>query len=142
MQAKRSRRGQKGGIITMPFILGKLLFRPRNIPFSFNFLFWVLIIFVIKNFVFNLIVIIFGVVNEICDKLAVVGFGTNMLNYLTKQLHLPLTRAANTLTNFNGTASLTPLLGAFIADAYAGRFWTITFASTIYLLVKNLSFSH
>ncbi|CAL8994944.1 unnamed protein product [Prunus brigantina] len=70
--------------------------------------------------------------NEICEKLAVVGFNANMISYLTTQLHMPLTKAANTLTNFGGTASLTPLLGAFLADAYAGRFWTITIASIIY----------
>ncbi|KAL9148965.1 hypothetical protein ABFS82_12G078700 [Erythranthe guttata] len=70
--------------------------------------------------------------NEICEKLAVVGFSTNMISYLTTQLHLPLTKAANTLTNFGGTAAMTPLLGAFIADAFAGRFWTITAASIIY----------
>ncbi|KAB1994089.1 hypothetical protein ES319_D13G075600v1 [Gossypium barbadense] len=70
--------------------------------------------------------------NEICEKLAVVGFNTNMISYLTTQLHMPLTKAANTLTNFGGTASLTPLLGAFISDSYAGRFWTITVASIIY----------
>ncbi|KAL6566394.1 hypothetical protein OROGR_002009 [Orobanche gracilis] len=70
--------------------------------------------------------------NEICEKLAVVGFGTNMLSYLTSELHLPLTKAANTLTNFGGTAAMTPLLGAFLADAFAGRFWTIAIASIIY----------
>ncbi|KAL8161320.1 hypothetical protein V2J09_012809 [Rumex salicifolius] len=70
--------------------------------------------------------------NEVCEKLAVVGFQTNMINYLTTQLHLPLTKAANTLTNFGGTASLTPLLGAFISDSYIGKFWTITVASLIY----------
>ncbi|XP_052199120.1 protein NRT1/ PTR FAMILY 3.1-like [Diospyros lotus] len=70
--------------------------------------------------------------NEVCEKLAVVGFGTNMISYLTLQLHMPITKAANTLTNFGGTASLTPLLGAFLADAFAGRFWTITVASIIY----------
>lgn len=70
--------------------------------------------------------------NEICEKLAVVGFSTNMISYLTTQLHMPLTKAANTLTNFGGTASLTPLLGAFISDSYAGKFWTITMASVLY----------
>eukprot|EP00257_Ricinus_communis_P009896 XP_002529118.3 protein NRT1/ PTR FAMILY 3.1 [Ricinus communis] len=87
-------KGQKGGMITMPFIFA----------------------------------------NEACEKLAVVGFNTNMISYLTTQLHLPLTKAANTLTNFSGTSSLTPLLGAFLADSYAGRFWTITVASIIYQL--------
>uniref|UniRef100_A0A0V0IF92 Putative nitrite transporter-like n=1 Tax=Solanum chacoense TaxID=4108 RepID=A0A0V0IF92_SOLCH len=80
--------------------------------------------------------------NEICEKLAVVGFGTNMVIYLTNELHLPLTKAANTLTNFGGTASLTPLIGAFIADTFAGRFWTITVASIIYqigMIILTLS---
>ncbi|KAK6157661.1 hypothetical protein DH2020_011909 [Rehmannia glutinosa] len=53
-------------------------------------------------------------------------------SYLTTQLHLPMTKAANTLTNFGGTAAMTPLLGAFIADAFTGRFWTIAIASIIY----------
>ncbi|TXG56828.1 hypothetical protein EZV62_018141 [Acer yangbiense] len=70
--------------------------------------------------------------NEVCEKLAVVGFTTNMISYLTTQMHMPLTKAANTLTNFGGTSSLTPLIGAFIADSYAGRFWTISVASIIY----------
>ncbi|XP_057765712.1 protein NRT1/ PTR FAMILY 3.1-like [Salvia miltiorrhiza] len=72
---------------------------------------------------------IFG--NEVGEKLAVVGFSTNMISYLTGQLHLPMTKAANTLTNFGGTGALTPLLGAFISDAFAGRFWTITIASVL-----------
>jgi dipeptide/tripeptide permease len=79
--------------------------------------------------------------NEITEKLAVVGFNTNMISYLTTQLHMPLTKAANTLTNFGGTSSLTPLLGAFISDAYAGRFWTITIASVIYQIVFYSSIS-
>ncbi|XAR72368.1 hypothetical protein NMG60_11018983, partial [Bertholletia excelsa] len=80
----------------------------------------------------GLITMPFIFANEVCEKLAVVGFATNMISYLTEQLHMPITKAANTLTNFGGTASLTPLLGAFISDAYVGRFWTITVASIIY----------
>ncbi|XP_030511698.2 protein NRT1/ PTR FAMILY 3.1-like [Rhodamnia argentea] len=70
--------------------------------------------------------------NEVCDKLAVVGFNLNMISYLTTQLNMPITKAANTLTNFDGAYTFTPLIGAFIADAYAGRFWTITVASISY----------
>ncbi|XP_052185931.1 protein NRT1/ PTR FAMILY 3.1-like [Diospyros lotus] len=80
----------------------------------------------------GLITMPFIFANEVCEKLAVVGFISNMMSYLTQQLHMPLSRAANTLTNFAGTSSLTPLLGAFVADAFAGRFWTITLASFIY----------
>jgi peptide/histidine transporter 3/4 len=71
----------------------------------------------------------------------VVGFTTNMMSYLTSELHMPLTKAANTITNLGGTASVTPLIGAFIADSYAGRFWTITVASIIYQIVEHLSLS-
>ncbi|OMO60037.1 Proton-dependent oligopeptide transporter family [Corchorus olitorius] len=85
---------KKGGIKTMPFILG----------------------------------------NDMCERFAMLGFAKNMVNYLGNEMHMPLTQAANTVTNFNGTSCLTPLLGAFISDAYAGRFWTITVASVIYLL--------
>ncbi|XP_078444616.1 major facilitator superfamily protein [Wolffia australiana] len=76
--------------------------------------------------------------NEIAEKLAVVGFSANMISYLTKELHMPLAKAATTVTNFGGAASLTPLLGAFLADAYLGRFWTIVIASVIYQLGMTL----
>ncbi|KAM1638683.1 hypothetical protein PS1_008675 [Malus domestica] len=36
--------------------------------------------------------------NKVCEKLAVVGFHANMISDLTTQLHMPLTKAANTLT--------------------------------------------
>ncbi|KAF5184206.1 NRT1/ PTR FAMILY 3.1 [Thalictrum thalictroides] len=75
--------------------------------------------------------------NEICERLAVVGFAVNMMSYLTLELHLPLTKSANILTNFAGTSTLTTFAGAFIADAYAGRFWTIIWASFIYLLAMT-----
>ncbi|XP_028761451.1 protein NRT1/ PTR FAMILY 3.1-like isoform X2 [Neltuma alba] len=49
-------------------------------------------------------------------------------------MNMPLVSASNTLTNFSGTSSFTPLIGAFIADSFAGRFWTIIIASLIYQL--------
>ncbi|XP_038697767.1 protein NRT1/ PTR FAMILY 3.1-like [Tripterygium wilfordii] len=76
----------------------------------------------------------FILANEVCDRFATTGFHANMITYLTQQLNLPLVKASNTLTNFGGTASFTPLIGALIADSCAGRFWTITFGSIIYEL--------
>ncbi|KAM3188947.1 hypothetical protein ACQJBY_067725 [Aegilops geniculata] len=70
--------------------------------------------------------------NEVAEKLAVVGFSTNMLTYLTQQMHMPLAKAATTLTNFGGTSAMTPLIGAYLADACIGRFWTIAGASVVY----------
>ncbi|RLN13118.1 hypothetical protein C2845_PM09G06730 [Panicum miliaceum] len=47
---------------------------------------------------------------------------------------MPLAKAATTLTNFGGTSAATPLIGAFLADACIGRFWTIAAASVVYQL--------
>lgn len=79
---------------------------------------------------------IFG--NEICEKLGAIGFSANLITYLTQTLHMDYVHAANLLTNFGGTSSLTPLLGAFLADAYVGRFWTIAVASVIYFLGTSI----
>ncbi|XP_039803666.1 protein NRT1/ PTR FAMILY 3.1-like [Panicum virgatum] len=74
----------------------------------------------------------FILANNFCDRIANVGFSSNLISYLTLQLHLPLVEASNIITNFNGTANLTPLIGGLIADSFAGRFWTITFGSVAY----------
>ncbi|KAK6149011.1 hypothetical protein DH2020_016536 [Rehmannia glutinosa] len=67
----------------------------------------------------------FILANEICDRFAGAGFHANMITYLTQVLNLPLVKASNTISNFGGTSSFTPLIGAFLADSFAGRFWTI-----------------
>lgn len=76
----------------------------------------------------------FILVTEVCDRFSTIGFHANMITYLTQQLNLPLVKASNIVSNFNGTASLTPLIGALIADSFAGRFWTIIVGSIIYEL--------
>ncbi|EYU18594.1 hypothetical protein ABFS82_10G150900 [Erythranthe guttata] len=76
----------------------------------------------------------FILANEICDRFGGAGFHANMITYLTQVLNLPLVKASNTISNFGGTSSFTPLIGAFIADSFAGRFYTITIASFVYLL--------
>ncbi|KAK8473373.1 hypothetical protein PHAVU_001G118900 [Phaseolus vulgaris] len=76
----------------------------------------------------------FILANELCDRFASAGFHGNLISYLTQELNMPLVSASNTLTNFGGTSSFTPLIGAIIADSFAGRFWTITVASLIFEL--------
>lgn len=73
--------------------------------------------------------------NEVCDRFAGAGFHANMISYLTQVLNLPNVKASNTLSNFAGTSSFTPLIGAFFADSFAGRYWTIVVGSIIYVLV-------
>ncbi|XP_042058986.1 protein NRT1/ PTR FAMILY 3.1-like isoform X2 [Salvia splendens] len=57
-----------------------------------------------------------------------------MITYLTQVLNLPLVKASNILSNFAGTSSFTPIIGALFADSFAGRFWTIIVGSFIYVL--------
>ncbi|MED6192192.1 hypothetical protein PIB30_007720 [Stylosanthes scabra] len=76
----------------------------------------------------------FILANELCDRFASAGFHANMITYLTQVMNMPLASASNTITNFTGTSSFTPLLGALIADSFAGRFWTILVATIIYEL--------
>lgn len=91
--------------------------------------------------IFNIFGVVSFTANEVCDKFAATGFHANMITYLTQVLNLPLVKASNTLTNFGGTASFTPLIGALIADSFAGRFWTIIFGSIIYQLVLPTLFT-
>lgn len=79
--------------------------------------------------------------NEICDRFAATGFHANLITYLTQQLNMPLVKASNTLTNFNGVASFMPIIGALVADSFAGRYFTIIIALLIYELVQFLSIS-
>ncbi|KAL1554723.1 hypothetical protein AAHA92_15252 [Salvia divinorum] len=76
----------------------------------------------------------FILANEACDRFATSGFHANMITYLTQVLNLPLVKASNTLANFAGTSNFTPIIGALFADSFAGRYWTITVGSFIYVL--------
>ncbi|CAN6486185.1 unnamed protein product [Victoria cruziana] len=67
------------------------------------------------------------------ERLAFYGIATNLMVYLTTQLHQGTVSAANNVTNWVGTVWMTPILGAYIADAHLGRFWTFVTSSIIYL---------
>ncbi|KAG4162804.1 hypothetical protein ERO13_D01G136300v2 [Gossypium hirsutum] len=70
--------------------------------------------------------------NECCERLAYYGIAANLVSYLTKKLHEGNVSAARNVTTWQGTCYLTPLIGAVLADAYWGRYWTIAAFSTIY----------
>ncbi|KAM7254944.1 hypothetical protein ACFE04_020185 [Oxalis oulophora] len=70
--------------------------------------------------------------NECCERLAFYGIATNLVTYLTAKLHQGNVSAARNVTTWSGTCYLTPLIGAVLADAYWGRYWTIAVFSTIY----------
>ncbi|XP_023914628.1 protein NRT1/ PTR FAMILY 8.3 isoform X1 [Quercus suber] len=71
---------------------------------------------------------------EGCERLAYYGIATNLVTYLTNKLHEGNVSAATIVTTWQGTCYLTPLIGAVLADAYWGRYWTIAAFSTIYFI--------
>ncbi|XP_008775060.1 protein NRT1/ PTR FAMILY 8.1 [Phoenix dactylifera] len=76
--------------------------------------------------------------NECCERLAYYGMSTNLVNYLKDHLHQGNSTAANNVTNWSGTCYILPLLGAFLADAYLGRYWTIASFMIIYIFGLTL----
>ncbi|CAI9782407.1 unnamed protein product [Fraxinus pennsylvanica] len=76
--------------------------------------------------------------NECCERLAYYGINTNLVNYLKFQMNESNVVAVTNVTNWSGTCYVTPLLGAFLADAYMGRYWTIATFSIIYVFGMTL----
>ncbi|CAJ1931675.1 unnamed protein product [Sphenostylis stenocarpa] len=72
--------------------------------------------------------------NETFERLAAFGLLANFMVYLTRELHLDQVYASNILNIWSGVTNFFPLIGAFISDAYAGRYRTIAFASFSSLL--------
>lgn len=76
--------------------------------------------------------------NECCERLAYYGMSSNLVVYFKQRLGQHSTTASNNVTNWSGTCYITPLIGAFVADAYLGRYWTIACFSTIYVIGMTL----
>ncbi|XP_042497926.1 protein NRT1/ PTR FAMILY 2.13-like [Macadamia integrifolia] len=67
--------------------------------------------------------------NEAFERLASYGLIMNFMLYLLNVFHLDQASAINIINIWSGTIYFSPLLGAFICDAYLGRFRTLAFAS-------------
>ncbi|PQQ08658.1 protein NRT1/ PTR FAMILY 2.13-like [Prunus yedoensis var. nudiflora] len=72
--------------------------------------------------------------NDTFERLATFGLLANFMVYLTRMLHLDQVSASNIINVWSGFTNFAPLVGAFISDAYDGRFRTIAFASFSSLL--------
>ncbi|KAM1229579.1 hypothetical protein EV1_039472 [Malus domestica] len=77
---------------------------------------------------------IFVIFVEIAERFAFYGVSGNLIMYLTKDLHQATATAAKNVNMWIGVSSLFPLVGAVVADSYLGRFVTIIFSSSIYLM--------
>ncbi|XP_031484238.1 protein NRT1/ PTR FAMILY 5.2-like [Nymphaea colorata] len=75
---------------------------------------------------------------EVFERWAYHGISSNLILYLTTQLHQGTVTASNNVTTWVGTVWMTPILGAYVADAFLGRYWTFAIASIIYLSGMSL----
>ncbi|KAL3716958.1 hypothetical protein ACJRO7_008522 [Eucalyptus globulus] len=67
--------------------------------------------------------------NETFEKLGAIGTLANLSIYLTTVFNLKNITAANIINIFNGTTNFATLIGAFLCDAYFGRFKTLAFCT-------------
>ncbi|KAI3801472.1 hypothetical protein L1987_29577 [Smallanthus sonchifolius] len=72
--------------------------------------------------------------NECCERLAFYGMSSNLVRYFKYHLNEHSVTASRNLSTWSGTCYLTPLIGAFVADTYLGRYWTIATFSIIYAI--------
>jgi dipeptide/tripeptide permease len=79
-------------------------------------------------------VIVFAA-NEACERVASIGLMPNMIIYLTKVYNMETAEATNFLLLWSAATNFTPLIAAFLADSYFGRYRIIAFGSVASLLV-------
>ncbi|KNA22106.1 hypothetical protein SOVF_037060 [Spinacia oleracea] len=67
--------------------------------------------------------------NETFERLATFGVLANFMVYLRREYHMDQVDAVNLINVFSGVSNFAPLLGAFLSDAFTGRFWAIAVGS-------------
>ncbi|KAK9273971.1 hypothetical protein L1049_018785 [Liquidambar formosana] len=76
----------------------------------------------------------FIIANEALEKVASYGLMPNMIVYLMGEYGMETTTGSNVLFFWSAATNFMPIVGAFVADSFAGRFRTIGFGSMASLL--------
>ena len=71
------------------------------------------------------------------EMMAIAAVGNNLITYVFNEMHFPLSKSANIVTNFVGTVFLLSLLGGFLSDSYLGSFWTMLIFGFVELSVSQ-----
>ncbi|KAA0049225.1 protein NRT1/ PTR FAMILY 5.2-like [Cucumis melo var. makuwa] len=80
----------------------------------------------------------FIIVYEVFERTAYYGISSNLITYLTDKLHQGTLQASNNVTNWTATVWITPIFGAYLADAHLGRYRTFIVASFVCLIGMSL----
>ena len=75
--------------------------------------------------------------HESCEWFAYSGISMNLVTYMTTILHQGNAAAATNVNNWTGICYISPFIGAFLADEYLGRYWTIAGFSVLYFVVST-----
>lgn len=80
------------------------------------------------------------------EIMGIAAVGNNLITYVINEMHFPLSKSANIVTNFIGTIFLLALLGGYLSDSYLGCFWTMLIfgfveLSVCIILLYSLSLS-
>ncbi|KAI3961542.1 hypothetical protein MKX01_001278 [Papaver californicum] len=71
---------------------------------------------------------------EFGETIAYYGIASNLISYLTGPLGMSTVAAVANINAWCGMVWMLPLVGAFVADSYLGRYRTIVYSSVIYVL--------
>ncbi|XVF84816.1 hypothetical protein PTKIN_Ptkin17bG0069800 [Pterospermum kingtungense] len=80
--------------------------------------------------------------NETFERLASFGLMANFMVYLQSEYHMNQVQAATILNSWSGAFNFAPIFGAYVSDAYIGKFKTIalgSFSSLLGMVIMTLT---
>ncbi|RDX92142.1 Protein NRT1/ PTR FAMILY 1.2, partial [Mucuna pruriens] len=76
----------------------------------------------------------FILANQGFEKMASFGISLNMILYLTREYGMETAAATQVILLSSAASGITPIIGAFLADCYVGRYSTVAFGSVVNFL--------